>query len=127
MVDNLVIKASNIALFLTAIYGAGKAFQWKLRNHISPETMKIVFAWVLIFLSVGIRAIWFAASRHFADEGETWSAQMYEWRSVIVILTALLFAWGMFSFVRHIEYTPKRRQIILFSVIVCVSLFISSF
>ena len=122
MVNDLAIESTNFLLAFTAIYGAWMAIRWKIRNHISPETSAIVFAWSLIFLSVGIRAGWFALSRDLSDNGSHWNSIMFEYRYILVILTAAMFCWGMFSFIRHIEEVSIKAQGWIFSGLIAISL-----
>ena len=120
MGNAVIIETSNIALALIALYGAIEAAKWKLKNNISEENVKIVTAWVWMFSAVGIRAGWFGASRHLAQPGETWA--LYDYRGWVVVGTACMFAWGMYTFIRLIEENNPKRHQIVFAVILAVSL-----
>ena len=110
-----VIESFNFLFLIIALFGAYSVIKWKFTRHLTEQNEKIILAWSLMFTAVGLNSAWFAWSRHTSGV-ETWNPAMYEWRWGAVMVTSLMFSWGMLAFIRHIEGFGYRKKLALFSV-----------
>ena len=96
-----VIESSNffwagVSMYLWYRCSRYKAFADK-------ETGKALSGLQWMFMASALNHGWFAVSRHLKDEGSHWNAVMFEWRGFWVLMTALLFVYGSFAIVQHLE------------------------
>ena len=117
----LEIEADNWLLMLAAVIATGHVINWKIKNHLSEFVNSVVNCFIWIFGSIGVRASWFAISRHFSPEDEGWSPLMYEWRWLLVMLTAWACTWGFLNFLQLINESSNKEKYITFVSIYALS------
>ena len=108
------IEADNWWWSIVALFAAYRVTVWLYHNHLNQFTGRVVCCWAWMFTASGTNHGWFALSRHFASPGETWSLAMYEWRWLVIMLTAFMFNWGMVSFLQLIDEFSDRKKYALF-------------
>ena len=112
----LAIESSNYALLAALAIMVQRIFCWRIKNHLSVDVQAITWAWIWCFSGVGIRAAWFATSRHTALPGETWNQVMFEVRYLVIMITAAMMIWGVTEFMRLIDGFSRWVQVQLASV-----------
>jgi hypothetical protein len=114
--DNLIIESSNWLWLITAGFATWRVCAWRAGNHLSDDNHSVVNAWIWIFGAGAVNKGWFALSRHLSPEDSYWHQGMFEWRWLVVLLTALAFSWGMLKFIQLIDGFSMTKQIGLFAV-----------
>ena len=115
-----VIESCNFLFLILALFGAYSVAKWKFTRHLNQHIEEIVLAWTFMFMAVGLNVGWFAWSRHTSGDG-IWNPAMYEYRWGVIMLTSLMFSWGMLTFIGHIEGFGLRKKLALFSGAVVVA------
>ena len=121
---DIAIESGNFLWMVAGAYGVYRILAWKRQNHLSAYVNQIICAWTWIFISSACNAGWFAMSRHLSEEGELWHQGMFEWRWLMVSLTAIGFAYGMFRFVQLIDDFDDSKFYALFAASIAVSFLI---
>jgi hypothetical protein len=109
-----LIESANFFVLIIALFVGWRHIKWRRRSDINEVTRWIICCWMFVFAGVGISKGWFASSRFFHDPGEKWSLAMYEWRWLLVMLTAGLIGWGAVSFTSMIDDDPRWKQVFVF-------------
>ena len=115
-----VIESSNFMWALASLLGAFYTYKWRKGGALSPENSEIVHAWTWIFSAAGLNHGWFAMSRHLGG-GDTWNDYMFEWRWLLVLVTSVMFCYGMVKFIKLIENFSVSRKISWIGVIAIAS------
>ena len=113
--NSIIIESANFWWLIIGAVATWRVAVWRVNNHLSEQISIIVCAWVFVFAASALNHGWFAVSRHLSPEDARWHAGMMEWRWLVVLATAAMFAWGMSHFIAHIEGWGIRAQMLMFS------------
>ena len=116
-----IIESGNW-LFTIGYIVLGLYVFYKTRNaHFTDGNTLVMHSMGWMALGGGLNAAWFSFSRHFAEPGERWNATMFEWRWFAVIITALIFAWGVCGVLRGFEDASNWAQAGFYGVMLLVA------
>ena len=111
--DN-IIESSNFWWTLVAGFSFFCYIRLIRRSDISEYNREIICAWAWVVAASGVNHGWFALSRHLSDDHNRWNNTMFEWRWLVVLLSAGAFCWGTLRFIRLIDDRSFRWQIMVF-------------
>lgn len=106
--NNFLTEVGNNIFVVSSIMGVCCLISWVRRKKLAPKTIKVVTAWAMIFLSIGIHRAYWSIGLKFKppDQPYHWVALAY--KDVMTLLVAAMFLGGMILFIKttHPTKTP---------------------
>lgn len=109
-----VIESANFWIAILMIFMTYKILRWELGGHLSDNTRQVVGHLIMVFGALGISSTWFAISRNLSPEDYYWNSFMFEWRWLMILITAVMIVWGSAGFIRLIDGDPISKQLKVF-------------
>lgn len=112
--SDFLTEAANSLFLLVVAVAIYYSMKWRGTQSLSKENKGVIYAWEMIYLSVGVRVGYWALALHFAPLGQTYHPDFVANKHWIAMPTALLFAFGVLKFIRIVERFSLRRKFVYF-------------
>lgn len=112
--SDFLTEAANSLFLLVVAVAIYYSMKWRGTQSLSKENKGVIYAWEMIYLSVGVRVGYWALALHFAPLGKTYHPDFVANKHWIAMPTALLFAFGVLKFIRIVERFSLRRKFVYF-------------
>ena len=110
-------------LFVAAAFVIVIGIEYRVRrDYISAFNVRVLRHLELAAVGVGINHGWFALSRHLAPPFDTWHPLMYDWRWLMILVTANVTAHGLLTVVRLLAHYSIAAQVCAHTVMVIIAL-----
>ena len=100
---NEITSAGNILFAVTSLIGIICFHRWEKGQVITDNTRTVLRAWQLKDAAVFLRISWWILALLTAPEGETYAAFFVENKHFITLPTSLMYLYGQFLFIQHID------------------------
>lgn len=112
--SDFLTEAANSLFLLVVAVAIYYSMKWRGTQSLSAENKGVIYAWEMIYLSVGVRVGYWALALHYSPLGQTYHPDFVAFKHWITVPTAFLFAFGVLKFIRIVERFTMTRKIVYF-------------